>query len=114
VNRAIDKGLAGFSTTLETIPGRGPIYSAGIFAEIGGIDRFESEENLARYALLAWRKTPSGNFKAEDTPLQRQSNVTLRYDLVEAANRVKNRIPEYQRFYDQKDQEASKRKHQRA
>ena len=93
VNRPIEKGFAGFSTTLETIPGIAPIYSAGIFAEIGDIARFASEAHLARYAGLAWRKTQSSSFTAEDTPLMRQSNATLRYYLVEAANSVRNRIP---------------------
>lgn len=44
----------------------------------------------------------------------RQSNATLRYYLVEAANSVKNRTPEYRQFYDKKYAEARKRKHKRA
>ncbi len=51
-----------------------------------------------RCAIGALRRTclahrQSGHFTAEDTPLMRQSNATLRYDLIEAANRVKNHNP---------------------
>jgi transposase len=76
VNKATEKGFAGFTTTLQTIKGIGPIYAAGIFAEIGDIRRFATDAQLAKYAGLAWRKRQSGNFTAEDTPLMRQSKAT--------------------------------------
>ena len=114
VNAAIEKALAGFTTTLQTIPGVGPIYAAGIFAEIGDIRRFASDAQLAKYAGLAWRKRQSGNFTAEDTPLMRHSNAILRYYLVEAANSVKNHNPIYRAFYEKKKNEANRRKHKRA
>lgn len=53
MNKAIEKAIDGFSLTLQTIPGIGPVYTAGIFAEIGDISRFSSEAKLARYAGLA-------------------------------------------------------------
>ena len=61
VNDAIQKAYNGFSLTLDTIPGIGVIFAAGIFAEIGDIKRFASEAQLARYAGLACKKqrTPS-------------------------------------------------------
>ena len=92
---AIEKGFAVFTNTLQTIPGIGPIYAAGIFSEIGDIRRFATDAQLAKYAGLAWRKRQSGNFTAEDTPLMRQSNTILRYYLVEAANSVKIHNPIY-------------------
>ena len=85
LTEAIENGFAGFTNTLQTIPGIGPIYAAGIFAEIGDIRRFATDAQLAKYAGLAWRKRQSGNFTAEDTPLMCQSNTILRYYLVEAA-----------------------------
>ncbi len=48
VNAAIEKAYEGFSLTLDTIPGIGVIFAAGIFAEIGSIERFASEAQLAR------------------------------------------------------------------
>lgn len=114
INAAIETAFAGFTTTLTTIPGIGTIYAAGIFAEIGDIQRFASDAQLARYAGLAWRKRQSGNFTAEDTPLIRQSNATLRYYLVEAANSVKNHNPTFRVFYEKKKNEATRRQHKRA
>ena len=114
VNNAIQKAFGGFTNTLETIPGIGTIYAAGIFAEIADIKRFATEAQLARYAGLAWRKRQSGDFTAENTPLMRQSNATLRYYLVEAANSVRRYDPTYRGFYEKKLNEATRRKHKRA
>lgn len=114
VNVAIEKAYQGFSLTLDTIPGIGPIFAAGIFAEIGDIKRFDSEAQLARYAGLAWKKSQSGDFVADETPIFRSSNVHLRYYLVEAANSVKNNEPEYQEYYQKKYNEVRKHQHKRA
>jgi transposase len=114
VNDAIEKAYQGFSLTLDTIPGIGTIFAAGIFAEIGDIRRFASEAQLARYAGLAWRKSQSGDFEADETPIFRSSNVHLRYYLVEAANSVKNNEPAYRVYYQKKYNEVKKHQHKRA
>lgn len=114
INTAIEKAYQGFSLTLDTIPGIGVIFAAGIFAEIGDILRFASEAQLARYAGLAWRKSQSGDFSADETPIIRSSNVHLRYYLVEAANSVKNNEPEYKAYYQKKYLEVRKHQHKRA
>ncbi|MCS0791780.1 IS110 family transposase, partial [Cytobacillus firmus] len=99
IDKAITRLMTGLSQTLETIPGIGPVYAAGIIAEIGQIERFEDESKIAKYAGLYWRKHQSGRFTAEDTSLSRQGNEYLRYYLVEAANSVRRQIPEYREFY---------------
>ncbi|MRN12591.1 IS110 family transposase, partial [Akkermansia muciniphila] len=43
IDKAIERIMAGLTQTLETIPGIGPVFAAGIIAEIGQIDRFEDE-----------------------------------------------------------------------
>ncbi|GAY79138.1 mobile element protein [Sporolactobacillus inulinus] len=73
------KSLPIAKRTIDTIPGIGPIFSAGIIAEVGQIDRFQNEAKLAKYAGLYWRKHQSGTFTAEDTKLSRTGNVYLRY-----------------------------------
>ena len=75
INTAIEKAYQGFSLTLDTIPGIGIIFAAGIFAEIGDIQRFALEAQLARYAGLAWRKSQSGDFQADETPIIKSSNA---------------------------------------
>ena len=44
--------IAGLTQTLESIPGIGPIFAAGLIAEIGQIERFEDETKIAKYAGL--------------------------------------------------------------
>lgn len=92
----------------------GPVYSAGIFAEIGDISRFSNQAQLARYAGLAWKKSQSGDFSADETPMMKSANSILRYYLIEAANSVKKYCPEYRSFYTKKYKEVFKHQHKRA
>ncbi|PTL37307.1 IS110 family transposase [Alkalicoccus saliphilus] len=114
IDKTITRLMAGLTQTIQSIPGFGPVFSAGIIAEIGQIDRFEDETKIAKYAGLSWRKHQSGRFTAEDTSLSRQGNQYLRYYLVEAANSVRRQIPEYQEYYQKKYQEVPKHQHKRA
>lgn len=57
---------------LTSIPGVGPVYAAGLIAEIGQIERFENQATLAKYAGLHWKKSESGNNKSENTPLTKR------------------------------------------
>ncbi|OJF95708.1 IS110 family transposase [Alkalibacterium sp. 20] len=102
------------SKSLLSIPGIGPVYTAGILAEIGQIDRFANQAKLAKYAGLFWPKSQSGNFEKESTPLSRQGNRYLRYYLIEATNSVKRHLPEYSDYYQKKFQEVPKHQHKRA
>lgn len=99
---------------LESIPGVGPVYAGGILAEIGQIDRFTDQANLAKYAGLTWTKHDSGKRQSENTPLRRTGNHFLRYYLVEAANSVIRHVPEYRAFYQKKADEVPRNKHKRA
>jgi len=53
-------------------------------------------------------------FNAQDIPLTRSGNYYLRYYLVEAANSVRVREPEYAKFYRRKFTEARHHHHKRA
>src|SRR5699024_3413036 len=99
LDKSIKRIMAGITQTLESVPGIGPVFAAGIIAEIGQIERFEVETKIAKYAGLYWRKHQSGRFTAEDTSLTRNGNQYLRYYLVEAANSVRRHVPEYQDYY---------------
>ena len=99
---------------LTSVPGIGPVYAAGLIAEIGQIERFENQVKLAKYAGLHWKKSESGNNKSENTPLTKRGNRYLRYYLIEAANSVRRHLPEYNEFYRKKYQETPKHQHKRA
>ena len=102
-----DKAIADLISTLHgnplaTIAGVGPVYSAGIMAEIGDISRFKDQAALAKYAGLAWSRHQSGNFDADQTHLIPSGNHYLRYYLIEAANKVRQHDPAYMAFYQKK------------
>ena len=118
---------------LATIPGIGPVFSSGIGAEIGGVQRFlrplkwdarrkvyrarnlrDAEDAVAKIAGLWWPRASSGDFEAQDRRLAKSGNRYLRYYLIQAANLMRQKIPEYQVYYTRKYQESSKHHHKRA
>ena len=99
---------------LTSIPGIGPVYAAGIMAEIGDINRFESHAQLAKYAGLAWTQYQSGGFEAQTTRLIRSGNRFLKYYLCEAAFSLVRCDKEYSDFYHLKYKEVNRYQHKRA
>lgn len=118
--KRLNKAIEDIMDTIElaqsllSIPGIGPVYAAGIIAEIGQIERFDHEGKLAKYAGLYWPKKQSGSYQKETTPLSKSGNRYLRYYLVQAANSVKRHIPEFADYYDKKYKEVPKNQHKRA
>src|SRR5690625_325960 len=114
LDKAIKRIMKAIPQTLQSIPGMGPVFTAGIIAEIGQIERFADETKIAKYAGLYWRRHQSGRFTAEDTSLSRMGNEYLRYYLVEAANQVRRNVPEFGEYYAKKFKEVPKHQHKRA
>jgi len=114
VDSAIAENLKAFKHTLESITGIGPVYAAGIIAEIGDVHRFPNDSSLAQFTGLTWPKHQSGKFQAEETRMSHTGNQYLRYYLVEAANSVKRCDATYKAFYEKKYAEATKHHHKRA
>ena len=114
LDKAIEAEVKHFPNTLTSIPGIGPVLSAGIVAEIGDIRRFRNEAAIAKFAGLAWRSNQSGNFTADETPLTRTGNAYLRNYLVQAANNVRRWEPEYEIFYQRKLKQSTTHHHRRA
>ncbi len=117
--KPLDKAIATELTaippqTLSSVPGLGPVFTAGIVAEIGDVNRFEREEALAKFAGLTWRRHQSGEFEGEDRPLTKTGNAYLRYYMVEAANSVRMSCPEFGSYYRKKFAEATRHNHRRA
>jgi len=118
---------------LTTIPGVGPVFASGLAAEIGNVQRFldgtkwdkqrqryrpknlrDAEDAVAKLAGLWWPRANSGDFEAEDRHLAKTGNRYLRYYVIEAANQMRQHIPEYTDFYTRKYQEVTKHQHKRA
>jgi len=114
INNAIAKEFKAFPNTLESVDGLGPVYSAGIFAEIGNVKRFSSQAKIAKFAGLTWRRYASGKFNAEETRMTKTGNQYLRYYLIEAANSLRVHNEEYRLYYQSKYKEVPKHKHKRA
>ena len=113
-DKAIEAQMELFPNTLRSIKGIGPVYCAGIIAEIGNINRFKNQASLAKYAGLAWTQYQSGGFEAEHTQLIRSGNRFLKYYLCEAAWSLVRCDAEYSRFYHLKYKEVNRGQHKRA
>jgi transposase len=114
LDKEIAKIMKGIPQTLTSVKGIGPVFAAGILAEIGGIDRFHNHADLAKYAGLVWSQNQSGEFEAEETSRMRTGNKYLRYYLVQAADSIRKHDDEYGAFYQKKYDEVPKHKHKRA
>ena len=57
---------------LTSIPGVGLVYAAGIIAEVGQIERFKIKQSWLNMPVLHWKKSESGNYKSENTPLTKR------------------------------------------
>ena len=114
IENVINRDMTKLANPLESVRGIGPVYSAGIIAEVGDITKFDSQAKLAKYAGLTWNSNQSGNFVGEDEPLNRAGNRYLRYYLIEAADSMRRHNAEYQAYYQKKYQEAAKHAHKRA
>lgn len=118
VDKAIEKTIKGINPveyqSLTSIPGIGPVLASGILAEIGTIASFDSHDSLAKYAGLTWRVNQSGDYSSDDTRMTKTGNKYLRYYLIEAANSVRNHVPEYRDFYHKKYGEVTTHCHKRA
>lgn len=114
LDKAIAEQMELIPNTLQSIPGVGPVYAAGIIAEIGDINRFNNQSALGKYAGLAWTQKQSGDFESKNTKLIRSGNKFLKYYLCEAALSLVRCDKEYSRFYHLKYNEVNKGQHKRA
>jgi transposase len=90
---------------LTTIPGVGPVFSAGVGSEVGDTQRYlqstkwdkkrkqerprnlrDAEDAVAKIAGLWWPRTSSGDFEAQDRHMAKSGNRYLRYYLIQAAD----------------------------
>ena len=115
IDTAIAERLQEIPNTLLTIPGIGPVFAAGLIAEIGDLQRFNYDQaKVAKFAGFKWRKTGSADFSADETRLTRTGNPYLRYYFCEAAFAVQRCDPEYGAYFQRKFNEVRSHQHKRA
>jgi len=114
LDKEIERQILNIPNTLTSVRGIGPVFSAGIIAEIGDINRFKGHPSLAKYAGLAWSRYQSGSFDGQHTRLIRSGNRFLKSYLCEAAFALVRCDTEFKRFYDLKFNEVNKFQHKRA
>jgi transposase len=89
---------------LRTIPGIGQILCQVLKAEIGEIERFRREDNLASYCLLAPRAKDTGPEDPTKAPkgrhVGRRGNRTLKWAFIEAAHGAVRKGGRYRAIFD--------------
>ena len=113
-DKEIERQFINIPNTLTSIRGIGPVFSAGIIAEVADVNRFKGHPSLAKYAGLAWSRYQSGTFDGQHTRLIKSGNRFLKYYLCEAAYSLLRCDNEFKRFYDLKYKEVNKYQHKRA
>jgi len=112
---AISDALQLIPNSLQTIPGIGATFAAGILSEIGDPIRFDCDQaKIAKLAGLTWRQSQSADFEAEETRLSHSGNRYLRYYFCEGANSVRMRDAAYRAYYERKYHEVRLHQHKRA
>ena len=114
LDRDIAQRMQRIPNPLLSVPGLGPVITAGIVAEIAEIQRFPDHPQLAKFVGLVWRKHASGQFVGEETRLAKTGNVYLRYYLIEGANLMRQHNMDYKAYYRCKFAEVPKHQHKRA
>jgi transposase len=114
INKAIKREIAKFKQTLDSVPGIGAVFTAGIIAEIGDISNYSHNNKIAKYAGLTWNHKQSNDFESDETRMSKYGNKYLRHYLIQAANSVKSYCQEYKDYYQKKYRESTKHKHKRA
>jgi len=115
LDKEISRQLDNIPNPLISVTGIGPVFSAGIIAEIGDVNRFvKGQSALAKYAGLVWNENKSGMFEGQNTRLIKSGNRFLKYYLCEAAFSLVRCDTEYKRYYDLKFKEVNKYQHKRA
>ena len=114
LDRQITQMIEPVPNPLITVPGLGPVITAGLLAEIVDISRFPDQAPLAQFAGLTWHKRSSGNFVSENTRMTKIGSDQLRYYFILGADSLRRHNLEYKAYYWRKYQEVTKHQHKRA
>lgn len=118
VDKAISNVIKGLGNNyyqiLQSIPGIGPVFAAGILAELVDINLFKSHNQLAKYAGFYWLRHQSGEFEHSDKPMAKAANMYLKYYISEATSKMILHNPVMKCYYQKKFSEVKTHQHKRA
>lgn len=104
LDKEITKMIAIFpeAKILQSFPGIGPVCSAGILAEIGQIEHFENESQIASYAGfgLTRKQHQSDDFSEQNISRTQSGNKYLHYYFIEAAGSVTRYDPVFKKYFE--------------
>lgn len=101
IENLLDYHIEGSLTTLLTIPGIGKITGSIILAEIGDINRFDSDDELLAYAGLDPSVYQSGNYEGSFKISKRGSSL-LRWAIFQAAQVTVRCDPVFKAYHEKK------------
>ena len=87
---------------LATIDGIGDTLAAMIAGEIGDANRFDDPKKLIAFAGIDSTKCESGKFIGKENRMSKKGSPYLRYALLLAADKVRQRDPYFGDYYDAK------------
>jgi transposase len=114
LDQQIARAIEAVPNPIITIPGLGPVITAGLLAEIVDVSRFPGHEQMAQYFGLTWERRSSGNFVSQNTRLTKVGNPYGRYYFIQGADKARRHAMEYKAYYWRKYNEVSKYQHKRA
>ena len=118
VDKSIAKIIKGLDNNyyqiLQSIPGIGPVFAAGIIAEIIDINYFKTHNQLAKYSGFYWPRHQSGEFEHSDKPMAKSANMYLKYYISEATSKAIYNDVILENFYKRKYSEVKTHQHKRA
>lgn len=101
INNLLEHHIEESKTTLLSIPGIGIQTGSIILAEIGDINRFESDDQLLAYAGLDPSVYQSGNYSGSFKISKRGSSI-LRWAIFQAAKVAVQRDPVFMKYHHKK------------
>jgi len=96
----ISKVLKETNTYLDTIPGIGDTFASIIVAEIGDINRFDEPAQIIAFAGMDVPANQSGEFTGSRKHMSKRGSPSLRWALLEAADKVRIWDSYFGEYYD--------------
>ncbi len=105
VDAAEEAPMAQIPQHITSIPGVGAVTGAAILAEIGDVNRFESQDKLVAYAGIDATVHQSGQFQATQMHMSKRGSPYLRLALWQAASMCIHHNEELKIYYEKKRKE---------